>query len=99
MQCNSLRLKNLTDVSREEAAETTDWYFLLLYLLAFYAYIKLFHFFSGPGSFPKECEARFDAGIKSETPDVNDTAEVFPPEIFNKFSQDHFQRFSMKRIF
>ena len=68
-------------------------------LIALYADIKLFHFFSRPGSFAQEREARLDAGIKPETPDVNYTAQVFPPKMLDEFSQDHFQCFPMKRIF
>jgi len=68
-------------------------------LISLYADVKLFHFFSSPGSFAQEREARLDAGIKLETPDVNDTAQVFPPKMFDEFSQDHFQCFSVKRIF
>jgi hypothetical protein len=69
------------------------------FLIALDANIEVFHFFTGPGSFPQKGKARFYAGIKLETPDVDDTAQVFPTEMFNKFSDNHFERFSVKGIF
>ena len=63
---------------------------LSLGLVALYADIKLFHFLSSPGSFSQESKARLYTGIKPETADVNDTAEVLPPEMFNKFCYNHF---------
>ena len=64
-----------------------------------YADVKVFHLLPGPGGFPKEGEAGFDARIKPETPDVDDAAQVLPTEMFYEFGKDHFQCFSMKRIF
>ena len=61
--------------------------------------IKLFYFFARPGSFAQERQARLDAGIKPETPDVDNTAQVFPPKMFDELSQNHFQCFPVKRIF
>ena len=72
------------------------WQFILV---ALYTDIEIFHFFPGPGRFSKEGKARLDAGIVPETPDVNDTAQIIPSEMLNEFSQDHFQRLSMKGIF
>ena len=61
--------------------------------------IKFFNFFSRPRGSAQKYEAGFNAWIKFKTTDVNDAAQVLPPEMFNEFSQDHFQRLSMKRIF
>ena len=60
--------------------------------------IKIFDFFSGPGSFAQECETGLDTGIKFKTTDVNDTAQIIPPEMLDELVQDHFQRLSMKGI-
>jgi hypothetical protein len=68
-------------------------------LIPLNANIKIFNFFSGPGSFPQECKARLDTGIQIKTTDVNDTAQIIPSEMLNEFVQDHFQRLSMKGIF
>jgi hypothetical protein len=71
----------------------------IYFSIALNADIEFFHFLSSPGSLPQKCETRFDAGIKSETPNINDTAQVFPSEMFNQFGNDHFERFSMEWIF
>jgi hypothetical protein len=68
-------------------------------LVALYTDIEVFHFFSSPGSFPQERKARLDAGIVPETPDVNDTTQVFPSEMLDELSHNHFKGLSMKRIF
>jgi hypothetical protein len=72
---------------------------MMFVLIAPDADIKLFYFLSGPGRFAQKREAGLDAGVEPEAPDVNDTTQVFPPKMFNKLGHDHFQRFSVKRIF
>ena len=74
---------------------------LLLDLIALYADIKLFHFFSSPGSFAHIREAQLDAGIKPETPNVNDAAQVFPPKMLAVFSRGNLvsKCIPMKRVF
>jgi len=54
-------------------------------LVAPNAYIEIFDFFSGPGSFAQECKAGLDTGIEFETTDINDTGQIIPPEMFNEF--------------
>ena len=70
-----------------------------LLIIALDTDVKVLHFLPGPGSSAQECEARLDAWIKFETPDINDASQVLPPEMFYELGEDHFQRFSMKRIF
>ena len=64
-----------------------------------YADIELLYFLPSPWSLPQKCEARLDTRIKPETSDVNDAAQVFPPEMLNEFGDNHFERLSMKRVF
>jgi hypothetical protein len=68
------------------------------FLLPLNANVKVFNFFSGPGSLAKKCQARFNTGIELKTPDADYAAEVLPSEVFNQFGQDHFECLSMERV-
>jgi hypothetical protein len=90
--------RNVTRLSRLHSATRTTVKFIPR-LISLDADVKFFYFFSRPGSFAQEREARLDARIKIETPDVDDASQILPSKMLNKFSHDHFQCFPVKGIF
>ncbi len=63
------------------------------------AQIQTFHFLPGPGGFPQEFQAGFNAWFMDKTFDVDGLPQFFPTIVLNQIREDHLQFYAMQGVF